>query len=868
MMIEMLSLDLQEQDNNESVSIPGSTSQDQHEEIDTILPIVDPAFIEKDIPPDIACAITKVLLEGEAIFVLLRLSSNYSFETVSGKAEQAPIWTIITGTRLVLMALASDDRLYSDVFDQSTVLTYQNSFSKDAITIADKSLSSNVWEGKRWLFKEATTLFPLPEYEKYLYLADLYLKKDNRDRAVPFLQKSLNLVPTMKAYLILLSIFSKQNQRDEAMKLLTDALDFAVPSSFLQELHLLFPENLELPLYFAAACEERHDWDVCIQIYQQLLRKTPDFDLYYLKLGEMYNAKQDYPRAIEHYQKFITLRTSSEKFKKGDFICWELAELKWFSADPDLAKAYFDLGVIYEYECNDLEKAADLYLALLRHAPFYISAYKHFWLVYQQLADSSEPEFPQLLVHNQTFLQTYKLLAPPNYASVVTAEHPDLMPETTSELSSSSAHRPEHYHKLNEDDRKYLVHPGEQEYVRRVQQWLTSLVVTDEHEGIEQYCEQVTESNFPELFRTITRISDFVGVTPPKCFISRGKIGVSVRNKEQPFIFIGSEHLNQENDHYFSEDELIYTIAAQVEHIKAEHLLMTDTELWKSLGTASFEGFLVALQCLPAGGFLSRLTHRFATVGLKKVYKMTKDSGVQKILDFFVKSPASQTEEGEEAAETNGKGEEGKAKYPSQPESLLKEQIVEFARHAVYSADRVGLLASNNISAVCAVIFKLAGQTHQESTLLAIDGLLKILERRDKRGNFLYAEYARRFSELIRFALSEEYAHLHAKVVVLPEMPLKMKHFSKSERSEFHILHNKLQLLEQSLQNELLTPEEFVRKEKKLLEKFGISEDDEMSLVDKLQQAFLDEILTIEELHHKLSQLLETKTGTIVSNER
>ena len=226
--------------------------------------------------------------------------------------------------------------------------------------------------------------------------------------------------------------------------------------------------------------------------------------------------------------------------------------------------------------------------------------------------------------------------------------------------------------------------------------------------GLKNFVRQVSSLNFPELHQIILQLSDFLNIDPPKCFISRGKIGISVRKKERPFIFIGSEHLNPENDRYFSPDELVFIIATQLEHIKSEHVLVTGTDLWKSLGTASFDSFLVALQCLPAGSFLGKITHKFATAGLKKVYKMTKHLSMQKILDFFhnyqwadANGQTGEERAGKDETETQeengayqrtdlrmGKRERVKPKTTNgqtgqEPESLLKEQFVDFARHAV-----------------------------------------------------------------------------------------------------------------------------------------------------------------------------------------
>jgi hypothetical protein len=91
-----------------------------------------------------------------------------------------------------------------------------------------------------------------------------------------------------------------------------------------------------------------------------------------LKLGEIYNAKTGIIRLrVNITSSLLTFDTRGKNFNKTHTSNGDMTDFKWFSADPDLVKDYFDLGVIYEYEFNDFGKAASLYLALLRHAPFY-----------------------------------------------------------------------------------------------------------------------------------------------------------------------------------------------------------------------------------------------------------------------------------------------------------------------------------------------------------------------------------------------------------------------------------------------------------------------------------------------------------------
>lgn len=838
------------------------------------LPLVDRLFIDEDIPLEIVREIAAQILPNETIFVLFQLNASHNFvdtvdssgksgETgktgVPGKVEKVPLWTVVTGTRLLLLAVSSQGQTYCDIFDQHAVVEYQNGLARDEIRIDDKTITTGIWEGKRKLFKEAVSLFPLPEYEKYLYIAGVYLKDERYTEALPFLQISLAQEPTIKTYLLLAHTFSRTGTPDKAIDVLQQACHFADPAAILIEVQHVFADNLVMFLYLAVVCEKNHWWEHGISIYRHLLQKTPDFDLYSMKLGELYNWNHDYSKAIEYYQAFIQQRTVSTLPDGGDFINWDLSDSKCFAADPDLVKAFFDLGIIYECGLHDLPNALANYLALIRHAPFYIEAYQHFWQVYQQSLDTQTP-IPQLATLNiPMFLQAYRLLHPQSYAMALQPQDVAAVPETMTDSITSAdsfAYRP-----LHENEHMLLSHPGELEYWRRVKSWITSLVISDDEEqAIEQYCEQVRQSNYPGLFRMIEQVAAFVGITPPRCFISRGKIGVSVKNKEHPFIFIGSEHLNEENERYLAPQECLFVMAAQAEHIKSGHILITGTELWKSLGSASFDGFLVALQFLPAGSFLGRLTHHFATKGLKKVYKMTKYSTVQKILNFVEKHVTDRqpdvtyADDNDEVTDT--KSDVSMSKKSTESDAMLREQLVGFARHAVYTADRAGILVCHDLRAACSAIFKLAGDAYYDDLKsIEQDGLLALVKKQDKREKYIYFEYAKRLSELIQFVLSETYQHLHTSLLTEPpSIPP-----SPSTLPDHTSLVNKLSLLEQSRQHDLLTQDEFFLKQQQLFERVDWLVEDDMTLLQKYQQACQERVLTYEELQIKIIQLLTTR---------
>ncbi len=84
--------------------------------------------------------------------------------------------------------------------------------------------------------------------------------------------------------------------------------------------------------------------------------------------------------------------------------------------------------------------------------------------------------------------------------------------------------------------------------------------------GLKNFVNRPGPLNFPELTHIILQLSDFLNIKPPQCFISRGKNWHNVKNREHPFIFIGSEHLNPEMSAIFQNMKLVFFIATQLEH--------------------------------------------------------------------------------------------------------------------------------------------------------------------------------------------------------------------------------------------------------------------------------------------------------------
>ena len=89
----------EELSDNDALDFPYQQSDE-----DLTLPIIDRQFVEEIPPPFFVRYLLGLLEPDESIFMLFRLNSSHTFEGTSGKTQKVPLWTIMTGTRLLLVA--------------------------------------------------------------------------------------------------------------------------------------------------------------------------------------------------------------------------------------------------------------------------------------------------------------------------------------------------------------------------------------------------------------------------------------------------------------------------------------------------------------------------------------------------------------------------------------------------------------------------------------------------------------------------------------------------------------------------------------------------------------------------------------------
>ena len=95
---------------------------------------------------------------------------------------------------------------------------------------------------------------------------------------------------------------------------------------------------------------------------------------------------------------------------------------------------------------------------------------------------------------------------------------------------------------------------------------------------------------------------------------------------------------------------------------------------------------------------------------------------------------------------------------------MLKEQLADFARCAMYTSDRLGLLMCDDLDEAVRAILLLSPRTAAEIATLEREGLEGLLQKKAEDGSLANQELALRFGELFKFALSDAYFALREEV--------------------------------------------------------------------------------------------------------
>ena len=227
-------------------------------------------------------------------------------------------------------------------------------------------------------------------------------------------------------------------------------------------------------------------------------------------------------------------------------------------------------------------------------------------------------------------------------------------------------------------------------------------------------------------------------------------------------LLLGAAHLNEDHPQYLTDRQVVFVLATQLEHIKAGHLVLTSSEFWGAFRAKALSGGMALLSFIPVGSALGQLADGFA----KPILEQLKKGADNALFRKLVRAAERQITEGAAHNKLQSAYEAGldallvserRAQMNQRDEaSMVKEELADFARAALYTADRFGLLAVDALGeAVHAMI--LLSSHHGELPRVKREGLAAFLAEVDpEQGTLRHEELAMRCAELFDFALSPE----------------------------------------------------------------------------------------------------------------
>ncbi len=492
----------------------------------------------------------------------------------------------------------------------------------------------------------------------------------------------------------------------------------------------------------AIAHEESGDHASAAAVYEVLARAEGADAAFWLLRARALREAGAIEGAIEAYRAFVNARVQDQDFSA---ISRAVMRDDESIADDEFASACLELGALLEQTARPSE-AARVYLRLVRQAPMSPEAYAPLFAL-----EGALPE-RDLRVLDQ--VGAMLLLLDPHRAAKLErlprGWTPGGLPHAWAPMTATQ-----------HDER--ITHPGERATSSQAQRWVGGLVVDGRDTAdIERHCQRVDERAFPDTTRLVSDLAAMLCVATPRVFLSHGLTGVQVLGSDAPMLLLGAAHLDEGHAQHLSLRQCAFALGGQLEHIRSGHLLLTSSEFWTAFRSRSLDGAVAALSLIPIGGLVGKATDSFAGSIIGKLSKTFDGKTIQGVVAFAEKKLSEDgTGGGVQAAYEATLGRAlARGHDDVSQETLLKEQLADFARCAMYTADRVGLLACDSLEDAVVTILKLSARASAEVDTLERHGLVAILSKRNQEGEVVYAELGLRVGELLKFALSEEYLDL------------------------------------------------------------------------------------------------------------
>lgn len=645
--------------------------------------------------------------------------------------DEGPVWLVVTQTQNVLAAASDKGRVWEHLPIEASTST-ASKLARQSFRVDGREVFTALRLGSGRLERLFELAFlPRPEgllgaaedhieaaqwqaAEELLLLAEGAVARDGTEQSVAYLNVE------QKILLATAHVAMQLGREGDAVVMLASVSDDRPGDDLLRAT----ARSHKTPGWFltlALAHEEAGQPASAARVYARLHEAEPDEEILVLSRARALRRAGEIEAAVAAYAEFIERQATADIVLLGD------------EEESDLAAACMESAALLE-ELGRPADAALSYLTAIRQAPFEARGYERLFA----LRDALEDRWSLMLAG-----EILRLLNP-----AVAGELAWLPERERIDL-------PHEFEQIDDDahDAK-IVHPTERGSTTFVQRWIGSLT-RDERDtrDIEIHAQRGDD---PALVAMLESASKLAGNDVPRLYLSHGTAGVEVLGADDPFLMLGACHLDATDPRHLSTRELAFTLASQVEHIRAEHVLLTSSEFWRTFGTKSATTLLAFV---PLGDVVSKLTDGALLKWVKK-FGGSSSGPIRKTLELLEKRIADGvTGESVQSAYTASLAKLRSAGLePPDESSLVKERLADFARAAQYTADRVGLLACDDVAAAVSAMVRLSPTLSAHATELADGGFVQFMGAAADEPAL--EELILRVGELLKFALSDDYAAL------------------------------------------------------------------------------------------------------------
>jgi len=539
---------------------------------------------------------------------------------------------------------------------------------------------------------------------------------------------------------------------EAALDTLVTASRLAPSNALLTEAHTHGLDDLPTLCMLAAAHAAAGHPASAAAVYDALHTAHPTHDLFLVERARALLDAGQADDALAAWARFIDGRRTDDAFVLLTLQSATQTDPALTAADPDLAAALLDSAAALEALDRPAEAAAR-YLDLIRAAPTLDRAYTRLFALH----DALPPDDAFFAAQASVVLRLLR----PELADQLLAEGKLPPPPPALDL-------PARYRTLTaEDHDTRLVHPGEREATNATWKWFARLVRrTRTTDDIEKHCERIDGHNHPLPKALITHASHLLGLPTPRCFLSHGASGAQVLGTDNPFLFLGAEHVAPTHERHLPPHELCFALAGQMAHIRANHLLLTNSEFWADFGSRALDGLVTLISILPLTSTVGKAIDAVTLKWVQRLQQGAQARLTRTLMELAHTRVADGVGQGTLQSAIDALQRKVTTPLPVDQQTLVKEQLASFARAALFTSDRVGLLACDDLAAATHAIFRLGPNTVEELVSLDTYGLAHILARKDHQGRMSYHELALRLGELFKFAMSEDYRVLRERYVV------------------------------------------------------------------------------------------------------